>query len=62
VAPSLLAQIAAARGDGNRAFEWLARAAEARDGDLIFLNLRPSYRSLSSDPRFESLRLKIGLP
>jgi serine/threonine-protein kinase len=62
VAPSLFAQIAAARGDGNRAFEWLARAAEARDGDLIFLNLRPSYRSLSSDPRFESLRLKIGLP
>ena len=62
VSPTLFAQIEAVRGDHEAAFASLTRAAEARDGELAFLNLRPAYRSLSGDPRYESLRLRIGLP
>lgn len=61
VAPSLFAQIAAARGDTDGAMAWLERATEARDADLIFLALRPAYETLLRHPRFEPLRLRIGL-
>jgi serine/threonine protein kinase/Flp pilus assembly protein TadD len=49
-------------GDRDQAFAWLDRAYEARDGQLILVNLEPELNSLRSDPRFTDLLRRIGIP
>jgi Tol biopolymer transport system component/TolB-like protein/Tfp pilus assembly protein PilF len=62
VSPYRIAAIYAALGDKDRAFKWLDHAYEARDGWLIWLAVDPVVDSLRSDPRFNELLPKIGLP
>jgi serine/threonine-protein kinase len=50
------------RGESDKAFEWLDRAAAQRDGGLTQLNVDPLLKPLRSDPRFNALRRKMGLP
>lgn len=52
----------AALGDHDRAFEWLERDQKQRDGWLLFLNVDPRLSGLRSDPRFQNLAHRIGLP
>lgn len=49
-------------GDEDRALEWLERAYEARDGDLHFIAVIPTWDSLHDDPRFRDLVRRVGLP
>jgi eukaryotic-like serine/threonine-protein kinase len=49
-------------GDVNRAFEYLDRAYTERDGGLIWLNTDAQFDSLRSDPRFDQLLRRVGLP
>jgi TolB-like protein/DNA-binding winged helix-turn-helix (wHTH) protein/Flp pilus assembly protein TadD len=58
----LIAEVYAGLGDKDRAFEWLNRAYEERDGQLTSLELDPFFDSLRSDPRFQDLVRRIGLP
>jgi TolB-like protein/DNA-binding winged helix-turn-helix (wHTH) protein/Flp pilus assembly protein TadD len=51
-----------AQGENDRAFAWLERAYQHRDGGLIFLNVAPGFQSLRGDPRFDDLLQHIGLP
>ena len=57
-----LALVAMGLNDFDRAFYWLEQAAEEREGHLVFLNLYPTYEPLRSDPRFNSLIDRMGLP
>lgn len=57
-----VAGIYAKLGDSPAAFEWLQRAYEEHDGNLLYLRVRPEFDSLRDDPRFIDLLHRIGLP
>jgi TolB-like protein/DNA-binding winged helix-turn-helix (wHTH) protein/Flp pilus assembly protein TadD len=61
--PSALAAAYAMAGQTDKAFEWLDKAYEEREGqDLTLLKFDLAYKSLRSDPRFSAMLRKIGLP
>jgi tetratricopeptide (TPR) repeat protein len=62
VSPTGLAIIYAALGERNKAFALLDRAYSVRDQQLIWLGIEGGYLPLSSDPRFQDLMRRIGLP
>ena len=60
---SVLAGAYAMAGQKDKAFEWLEKGYEAREGqDLTLLRLFPAYKNLRGDPRFSAMLRKIGLP
>jgi tetratricopeptide (TPR) repeat protein len=56
------AAIHAALGDKDRAFDWLERAYEERADYMSYLKVDPTFDSLRSDPRFQELQRRVGLP
>jgi hypothetical protein len=52
----------AALGEKDRAFNWLEKAYEKRDFFLPTLAVNPYMDPLRSDPRFQDLLRRIGLP
>ena len=61
--PTGLAAAYAAAGQKDKAFEWLEKAYEEREGqDLTLLKYVPDFKNLHSDPRFSAMLRKIGLP
>jgi TolB-like protein/DNA-binding winged helix-turn-helix (wHTH) protein len=65
--PMTIAQLYAGMGDKDRAFYWLERAYRHRDrigGDfgLELVRLEPMLDPLRSDPRFDDLMRRVGLP
>ena len=48
-------------GDIEHAFEWLEKAAEARDVLLYYLKVGPIYDKIREDPRYEALLDRVGL-
>jgi TolB-like protein/DNA-binding winged helix-turn-helix (wHTH) protein/Flp pilus assembly protein TadD len=57
-----IAQVYAARGESNKAFEWLDHAYKQRDPGLPELNSDPLFKSLHRDPRYTDLLNKMHLP
>ena len=57
-----LAMVYAAQRENDRAFAWLEKAYQRREGGLIFLNVTTDFQSLHLDPRFDDLMQRIGLP
>ena len=55
VSPCLFAQVDLALGWRESALEWLERAEQARDPELAYLAVRPAYRQLRGEPRFDQL-------
>ena len=47
--------------DKDSAMEWLEKAYEDRDVDLVTVNVEPVFDFLHSDPRFQDLLHRIGL-
>jgi tetratricopeptide (TPR) repeat protein len=63
VAPYNIAVIYAGLGDRENAFKWLMRAYDARSYILaVYLNTDSRLDSLRSDPRFNELVHRVGLP
>ncbi|HEX5032012.1 MAG TPA: hypothetical protein VFX78_11215, partial [Candidatus Eisenbacteria bacterium] len=56
-----IAEIRAARGEVNPAFEWLERAYAQRDPGLGALKISRRLRPLHDDPRWGVLLRKLGL-
>jgi tetratricopeptide (TPR) repeat protein len=48
-------------GDRDRALEWLQRAYEVRDPNVPYLRA-PEWDPVRSDPRFQDLMRRVGLP
>jgi serine/threonine-protein kinase len=61
VAPITWVMIYLGLQNRDRAFDWLQRAAEARDALLCYLGVGPIYDGIRNDPRYEKLMQRIGL-
>ena len=59
--PVLKAQIHLGLGEQDRALDLLEQAAEVRAADLVWLWVRPIYRPLRGNPRFEAILETVGL-
>ncbi len=62
VEPDLIALIYAGLGDKDQAFCWLDKAYSERSVKLVLLKVDPRMDPLRSDPRFQELAKRIGLP
>jgi serine/threonine protein kinase/tetratricopeptide (TPR) repeat protein len=62
VAPYFFAGIHIGLGERDRAIECLEKSYEEHSHWLIYLHLDPSMDSLRSDPRFQDLLRRVGLP
>jgi TolB-like protein/Flp pilus assembly protein TadD len=49
-------------GDTGRAVDWLEKAYELRDPNMPYIGVMPVYDPLRSEPRFQALLRKMGLP
>jgi len=54
--------IYAGLGDADQALDWLSKAHEARDSNLVDYGMVPVIASLKSHPRFRDLLRKMKLP
>jgi serine/threonine-protein kinase len=61
VPPVAFAIVYAGLGKIDDAFHWLEKAADERDGLLIYLKVGSAFDSLRSDPRFSSILTQVGL-
>ena len=61
VSPALFAQVDLALGRHDSALEWLAKAERDTDPELVHLAVRPAYRALAGDPRYQALLRRVGL-
>jgi TolB-like protein/Tfp pilus assembly protein PilF len=60
VSPYNVARVYGAVGDKRRALEWLERAYQEHNPDLIELTREPSFAGLHSDAKFRELVERIG--
>ena len=60
--PYLIAGVYAALGECDLAFEWLNKAFEQHDLQLVSLKVDPSLDGLGDDARFNELTRRVGLP
>jgi len=64
-----IARIYDTLGDADKAFEWLEKGIEERDGEMPFLRMtsrlgtgRFMWKTVQRDPRFQDVLRRIGLP
>lgn len=57
-----LATVYAGLGDTEQAFAWLEKAYSERSAFLVHVGWDPKFDALHSDPRFQNLLRRIGLP
>ena len=62
ISPYLFAVVHASLGDKSRAFTRLDEAVQDRSSFLIWLKVEPLFVPLHSDPRFQDLLRRVGLP
>jgi len=62
VSPYYVGMCYAQLGRNDQAFMWLEKAYERRDGTINHLKAEPEYDVLHSDPRFQALLRRVGLP
>ncbi len=56
-----IAEVYIGLGDNGKAFAWLDKALEQRNGWLFHIKHNPRYDSLRSDPRYRDLVHRVGL-
>lgn len=61
VSPYYFALAYTSLGDKDRAFEWLEKAFEVREGRMTLIKADPLLNALHSDPRFTDLLKRVGL-
>jgi TolB-like protein/Flp pilus assembly protein TadD len=62
ISPYFIATIYAGLDEKDQAFEWLEKAFEERHPYLVLMGVEPVFRNLRSDPRFQDLKKRVGLP
>lgn len=62
VSPWLVAIVYAELGEKEQALSWLEKAYRGREHDLAFAKVWPMFDPLLSDPRYQDLLRRVGLP
>jgi TolB-like protein/DNA-binding winged helix-turn-helix (wHTH) protein/Tfp pilus assembly protein PilF len=62
VSPVLIAMDYSSLREKDRAFEWLEKAYQEHSGWLLELKIDPVWDPLRSDPRFQRLMRRVGIP
>src|ERR1700686_533796 len=62
ISPYLIAVVYVGLGVKEQAFAWLEKAYQDRSAALLWLKVEPLFDPLRSDPRFQDLLRRIGLP
>ena len=62
VAPLIMAKVYIGLSEKEHAIEWLEKAYENREDSTTWLNSDPDFDSLRSEPRFQDLVRRVGLP
>jgi hypothetical protein len=57
-----IAQVYAWRGEKDKAFEWLERSYQQREGDLVYIKDDELLVPLRGDPRYKALLRRMNLP
>ena len=57
-----IALVYAGLKENDQAFEWLEKAYQAHDKGLTYLKIDPCLDPLRSDPRFQALVKRVGIP
>jgi tetratricopeptide (TPR) repeat protein len=55
-----MAQAYSGIGEQEKAFEWLEKAYQDREVEMIWLKIEPQFRSIRNDPRYKDLMKKVG--
>jgi serine/threonine protein kinase/Tfp pilus assembly protein PilF len=61
VSPTIFSQIYAALGEKDQAFEWLEKAYDEHDGQLLTFTRHPAFDPIRDDPRFQDLLRRMNL-
>ena len=62
VSPVLVARLYAHAGNQDRAIEWLERAIDVHDTQIVYAPMSPEFEHLRTHPRFAALMRRINLP
>jgi hypothetical protein len=62
VSAHAIAEIYVALGQKDTAFEWLNKALEQHDVQMVSLKVNPTLDLLRSDSRFQALVETVGIP
>jgi len=62
VSPFMIALLYTSLDKKDEAIDWLNKAYEERDPQLIFVHLDPQLDALHPDPRFADLLRRMGIP
>jgi TolB-like protein/tRNA A-37 threonylcarbamoyl transferase component Bud32/Tfp pilus assembly protein PilF len=62
VLPTDVAELYGLAGEEAQALAWLEKGLEARDPNMAFINVDPTFESLRSQPRFQALVRRMNLP
>src|SRR5258706_6340250 len=57
-----IAMIYTKLGDKDKALSYLERAYAEHAGDMIFINVEPSFEPIRREPRLPALARKVGIP
>jgi len=57
-----VATIYAGLGEKEQAFQWLQKANNERNTEIVFLKIDPRLDPLRDDPRFDELVKRVGIP
>jgi hypothetical protein len=57
-----IASLYARLGNPDTAMAWLEKAFDARSGMLIWLIMYADFKNMFSDPEFQCLVQRVGLP
>jgi eukaryotic-like serine/threonine-protein kinase len=58
--PYLISLIYVALDEFNEAFDWLDKALEVRSSRMVWIDVEPKFDPIRMDPRFRTLREKVG--
>ena len=58
----VIASLYAQLGQSDAAMVWLEKAYEVRSASMVWLTIYPYFENLVSDPRFQDLLGRVGLP
>ena len=62
VTPAAMVNVYIGLGDNDKAFEWLEKAYQERSNFVAYLKVFPILDPLRSDPRYNNLLGRVGLP